>query len=161
MPPRNIVFAIIHLITYSKFINNHQPAINIVSTVAWQSVLLSYNLISATSPMLKGFTEGFMTAGTSLGYVQERITTGGGSGVSGGYELHSLTKTKSRSKISQPDVANSQSQAVHFEWNTKSLPKASKRTSKDDLRCYNESASIASHESQRIMIKREWKASTE
>ncbi|CAN9137313.1 unnamed protein product [Alternaria sp. RS040] len=123
-----------HLITHSKFIDSHQPAMSIVPTAAWQSVLLSYNLMSATSPLLKGFTEGFMTAGTSLGYVQEGATTGGGSGTLGSYELRSLTKTKSK-------------------------PTASKATSNDDLRYYNENASIASHDSRRIMIKREWKVS--
>jgi hypothetical protein len=156
---RNIIFAIMHLITHSKFIDSHQPAMSIVPTAAWQSVLLSYNLMSATSPLLKGFTEGFMTAGTSLGYVQEGATTGGGSGTLGSYELRSLTKTESRVKSSPSDATNSQPRAARVQWNTRSKPTASKATSNDDLRHYNESASIASHDSRRIMIKREWKVS--
>ncbi|CAI9637214.1 unnamed protein product [Alternaria burnsii] len=114
----NIVFAIMHLITHSKFIDSHQPAMSIVPTAAWQSVLLSYNLMSATSPLLKGFTEGFMTAGTSLGYVQEGATTGGGSGTLGSYELRSLTKTKSRVRGSPSDATKSQPRAAQVQWNT-------------------------------------------
>lgn len=156
---RNIVFAIMHLITHSKFIDSHQPAMSIVPTAAWQSVLLSYNLMSATSPLLKGFTEIFMTAGTSLGYVQEGATTGGGSGTLGSYELRSFTKTKSRVRSSPSDATNSQPRVAQVQWNTRSKPTASKATSNDDLRHYNESASIASHDSRQIMIKREWKVS--
>jgi hypothetical protein len=65
-----------YLLAYSKFIHDRRPAIRIVSTVAWQNVLLSYNLMSATIPSLKGFTQGFMTAGVSFGYAQEGRATG-------------------------------------------------------------------------------------
>ncbi|KAI8935586.1 hypothetical protein NX059_008152 [Plenodomus lindquistii] len=157
----NMVFAIMHLTAYSRFIISNQSAISIVLTAAWQSVLLSYNLMSATSPLLKGFTEGFTTAGTSLGYVQEGVTTGGGSAISGSYELRSLTRAKSRLKISPSDAADSELRNAQVQWNTKPNSKALETTSKDDLRHYHESASITSHDSRRIMIKREWKVSEE
>jgi hypothetical protein len=123
------------LLTYSDFINDRQPAIRIVSTVAWQNVLLSYNLMSATIPSLKGFTKEFMTAGVSLGYAREGGTTGA-SGTQRSYELQSLKRSNMSSKVSPL--------AKDGSWC-----------------CHEESASIISHDSQKIMIKQEWTVSTE
>jgi hypothetical protein len=147
-----------HLLAYSKFTSRHQPAIDIVPTVAWQSVLLSYNLISATTPLLKGFTQGFMTAGVSLGYLREGGTTGGGSGLSGSYELRSLTKSKSKTKSSQLNLTTSEPCDTLVQGNAK---KQSMLTiaPKDSSKCRKESASITSHDSRRIMIRREWEIS--
>lgn len=148
-----------HAVAYSKFISSHQPAISIVPTVAWQSVLLSYNLMSATTPLLKGFTQGFGTTGGSLGYFLRETTTGEGSGTSRSYELRSLTKTKSRSRISPPDTTDPYLHAAAVPWEAKPSSKAGINGPKDESRCYHDSASIASHDSQQIMIKREWKVS--
>lgn len=147
-----------HAVAYSNFIGSKQPAISIVPTVAWQSVLLSYNLMSATTPLLKGFTQGFGTTGGSLGYFL-RETTGEGSGTSRSYELRSLTKTKSRSRTSPPDTTDPYLRAAAVPWEAKASSKAGMNGPKDESRCYHDSASIASHDSQQIMIKREWKVS--
>ncbi|KAF2844128.1 hypothetical protein T440DRAFT_484418 [Plenodomus tracheiphilus IPT5] len=90
----NIVFSLLYLIAYSKFINHQEPAIDIVATAAWQNLLLSYNLMSATIPSLKGFTQGFMTAGLSLGYARDTATEGG-SISHHTYELRSMSNSRS------------------------------------------------------------------
>lgn len=74
-----------------------QPALGIVPTVVWQSTLLSYSLISATTPLLKGFAQGFMTAGITLGYSREG-TSAGGDESSGSYQLRSLRRTESKAE---------------------------------------------------------------
>jgi hypothetical protein len=71
--------------------------------------------MSATSPLLKGFTKGFMTAGTSLGYVQEGATSGGASGTLDSYELRSLTKTKVGEESFPPRATNSQLRATQIQ----------------------------------------------
>jgi len=146
---RNIVISLMHLLAYSEFINNKQPPISIVSTVTWQNVLLAYNLMSATIPSLKGFTQGFMTAGVSLGYARDTTTSGGISGTHQSYEMRALSKVRPISKVSlrEQEYTESQSHATAV-------------ASKDQVQCYHEeSASIASHDSRKIMIKREWKVS--
>lgn len=161
-PRRKIAFAIMHLLAYSKFISSRQPAISIVPTVAWQRVLLSFSLMSATTPLLKGFTQDFRTAGGPIGYFRETVTTGGGSGTSRSYELRSLTKTKSKSKASPQDSITSQSRVTWAQLgNVKPKSTGLETALEDDSRCYHESASIASHDSRQIMIKREWKVSEE
>jgi hypothetical protein len=158
-PLSNIAFAIMYLLAYSRFVNHHRPAIRIVSTVAWQNVVLSYNLMSATIPSLKGFTQGFMTAGVSLGYAREGVTTGA-SGTQQSYELRSLSKL--RSKVSPQEFLKAQASATSVQGKAKPKSTRTNVTAKDGSRCYHEeSASIASHDSQQIMIKREWKVSNE
>jgi hypothetical protein len=117
--------------------------------------------MSATTPLLKGFTQGFMTAGIALGYSREG-TTAGGNGMSGSYQLRSL-----KSRESRPNVPNGMPQDVTKPqaYNTSVLGNARQKatgfatSSKDDSRHDHESASIASHDSRQIMIKREWKIS--
>jgi len=175
---RNVVFALMHFLAYAKFVESRESAIRIVPTVAWQSVLLSFNLISATTPLLKGFTQGFMTQGVSLGYLREG-TTGGGSGMSGSYELKSLTKsTRSKSKFSSLKLTTSDAYATTtVEGNSEedTLPpsrldrlrgqESSRKSTLPPSRmdCMRgqraERSSIASQESQKIMIKQEWQIS--
>jgi hypothetical protein len=147
-----------HLLAYSKFTSHHQPAIAIVPTVAWQSVLLSYNLISATTPLLKGFTQGFMTAGVSLGYLREGGTIGEGSELSGSYELRSLKRSKSKTKSSQLNLTTSEPCATLVQGNVKKQSMLN-IAPKDSSKSGEESASITSHDSRQIMIRREWEVS--
>jgi hypothetical protein len=109
-----------YLLAYSEFINDRRPAMGIVSTVEWQSVVLSYNLMSASFPFFMRFMKEFMTAGVSLYHSREGGTTGA-SGTQRSYELRSLKR-----------------------WNTTHV----------ESQCYHDSASVASHDSQQIMIKR-------
>ena len=78
--------------------DGHQSAIDIVSTVSWQSILLSYSLMSATTLLLKGFTQGFMTAGIALGYSREG-TAIGSSETPDSYQLRSLTRPKAKLNV--------------------------------------------------------------
>jgi hypothetical protein len=157
---RNIIISVIYLISYSRFINNRQPAISVVPTVAWQNALLSFNLMSATIPSLKGFTQGFMTAGVSLGYAREGTTSGGMSGTHQSYELRSLAKSQTRPKVPPGDFVKSQASATSIRGNMKRDSIKPTVAAKDGPRCYHEeSASIASHDSRQIMIKREWEIS--
>lgn len=78
--------------------DGHQSAIDIVSTVSWQSILLSYSLMSATTPLLKGFTQGFMTAGIALGYSRGG-TAIGSSETPDSYQLRSLTRPKAKLNV--------------------------------------------------------------
>lgn len=157
---RNIIFSLMYMLAYSKFTNHDQSAIQIVSTVAWQDTLLSFSFISATTPILKGFTQGFKTTGLSLVYARDPIT-GEVSGAQTSFKLRSLTRAKRKSKAS---IHNTTPQV-----NTTSIQGRSKRNSKmmtlspkgqDGAQCYHdESASIVSHESRQVMIRQEWEIS--
>jgi hypothetical protein len=148
------------MLAYSRFISSHQPATGVASTAAWQSILLSYSLMSATIPSLKGFTQGFMTQGVALGY-SERIPIGTSYGTQRSYELQSLHKSRSRSQTPPMEVTGSQVPATL-------VPRVPKRDTtgvgvvpKDETQCYHEeNASITSHGSQQIMIKREFHVSS-
>lgn len=147
-----------HFLAYLKFMDNYQLAIDIVSTVTWQSILLSYSLISATTPLLKGFTQGFMTAGIALGYSREG-TTVGSSGTSGSYQLRSLTRPKAKSNMPKSmlrDVIKPREHESLVLGNTKQTSIGYK-TSQEDY----ESASIMSHDSRQIMIRRECKVTVD
>lgn len=131
-----------------------------VPTAAWQSVLLSYNLMSATIPSLKGFTQGFMTAGVSLGYARD-TTTVGASGSHHTYEMRSLSKSKSRAAVSPQESAESQLHVTSVQRNPNRKSTKTTITPRGETQCqHEESASIASHDSQQIMIKREWNVQT-
>jgi hypothetical protein len=151
------------MIAYVQFVNDKQPPIKIVSTIAWQNVLLSYNLMSATIPSLKGFTQGFMTAGVALGYEKEGTTTIGSGAIRSGthqsYELQSLTRPKSEPNA---PTRGSPAGATAVYDGTMQRSLRGNAANKDGTQCYHkESASIARHSSRQIMIKREWKVSEE
>ncbi|USP80150.1 hypothetical protein yc1106_07424 [Curvularia clavata] len=156
----NIVFSIMYMLAYSDFAQNGQSAIQIVSTVAWQDTLLSYSLISATTPILKGFTQGFKTTGLSLAYARDP-TTGEVSGAQTSFELRSLTKWKSRTKAAPQDTTP-QAHTTSIQGRSKRKSKMTTLASKakDGVQCYqDESASIVSQESRQVMIRQEWEAS--
>ncbi|EMD66206.1 hypothetical protein COCSADRAFT_353321 [Bipolaris sorokiniana ND90Pr] len=92
----NVVFSLIHMIAYSKFVNERQTAIPIVPTVVWQSTLLCYSLISTTTPTLKGFSQGFKTTGLSLEYARDPVT-GEISGARTSIALRPFMKSRSSS----------------------------------------------------------------
>ena len=106
------------------------------------------------TPLLKGFASGFTTAGTALGL----LDTTTGTGMSGSYELQSMQKAQSKIRHSQQDIMKSHGRTTSMQsYSEQDLP-ASNPVSKNDVtRCYHETASIASHDSRQIMIKREWK----
>jgi hypothetical protein len=120
---------------------------------------MTYNLMSATIPSLKGFTQGFMTAGISLGYATEGTTLGGLSGTYQSYQLRSMRKSKPSSRVAPDEFTESQAIATTAQVDPN---QRSTRTNADGPRCYpDEAASIASHDSRKIMIKREWEVSIE
>ncbi|EOA85134.1 hypothetical protein ACJQWK_07202 [Exserohilum turcicum] len=156
----NIAFSLMYLFAYSEFVNNAYPAIKIVATVSWQSVLLSYNLMSATTPLLKGFTAGLTSSGLSLDYARDP-TTGGFTGVQGSFELASIAQSRSRSKSRAPiREAASQAQNAPFQEDPELRAKMTEHKSKQGTKCFHdESASMASHDSRQIMIKQDWEIS--
>lgn len=158
-PLRNIAFSLMHLLAYSKFVGNHQFAIDIVSTVAWQNVSLSYSLISSTTPLLKGFTQGFMTAGLSLVRVPE-ATTNEDSQTNRSHELRSLPSLSAGSKACSQDLPMSRFRTASLQGNPKKRSKKLNLVASNSSECQlDESASLASHDSRSIMIKREWEIS--
>ena len=139
--------------------DDRQSPLGIVPTVIWQSTLLSYNLISATTPLLKGFTQGFMTAGIALGYSREG-TMAGGYESTGSYQLRSLKRTKSRPNAPNglpQDVTKLQVYDTLVQGNVRQQSAGSRTSSMDESRQCHKSVSIASHGSRQIMIKREWR----
>lgn len=144
-----------HFLAYFEFTDSHQSAINIVSTVIWQSILLSYSLMSATTPLLKGFNRGFMTAGIALSYSREG-TTVGHSETLGSYQLQSLMRPKAKSKVPKSmlqDVTIPHENDILVLGNARQSSTGRETSSQG---CH-ESASIASHDSRQIMIRQEWK----
>jgi hypothetical protein len=147
-----------HLINYSDFHSHNRQAIDIVPAVVWQNALLSYNLMSATIPALKGFVKGFTTGG--LGYTTDMSTSGGRSGNSDSYELRSLPKSKTRVKLLPKGYAESKARVSSVQRNLKAASPRVDRTTRDRSRsCQDEIESIASHDSRRIMIERGWEIS--
>lgn len=149
-----------YMIAYSGFTKHSQSAVQIVSTVAWQDTLLSFSLISATTPILKGFTQGFQTTGLSLAYARDP-TTGEVSGAQTSFELRSLTKWKSRTKATPQDTT-SQAHTTSIQGRSKRKPKMkilSSKTKDGAQRYHDESASIVSQESRQVMIRQEWEVS--
>jgi hypothetical protein len=147
-----------YLITYSDFHSHNHQAIDIVPGVVWQNALLSYNFMSATIPALKGFVKGFTTGG--VGYTSGMSTSGGRSGDSDGYELRSLLKAKTNVKLLPKGHAESKVRVSSAQRNPKAASSRVDRTTRDRSRsCQDETESIASHDSRRIMIQRGWEIS--
>lgn len=150
-----------HLIAYSEFNNHDRQAIDIAPAVVWQNALLSYNLMSATIPALKGFVSEFTTGG--VGYTADMSVSGGKSGNSGNsdsYELRSLPKSKTKVKLLPQGYPDSKARVTSVQRNTKRASSRVDRTSKDRSRSnQDEIESIASHDSRRIMIERGWEIS--
>ncbi|EUC46624.1 hypothetical protein COCMIDRAFT_35735 [Bipolaris oryzae ATCC 44560] len=155
----NVVFSLIHMIAYSKFVKERQTAIQVVPTVVWQSTLLCYSLISATTPTLKGFTQGFKTTGLSIEYARDPVT-GELSGARTSIALNPLTSKSSSNASPNGTVLQAHSMSIqdNSTENYKTATLVSR--SRDGLRCCrDESSSIASCESRQVMIKQEWRVS--
>ncbi|KAF5849431.1 hypothetical protein GGP41_006348 [Bipolaris sorokiniana] len=151
----NVVFSLIHMIAYSKFVNERQTAIPIVPTVVWQSTLLCYSLISTTTPTLKGFSQGFKTTGLSLEYARDPVT-GEISGARTSIALRPFMKSRSSSNALPNETI------ISIQGNSRENSKADTLVSKSrgGLRyCRGESSSIASRESRQVIIKQEWRIS--
>ena len=102
-----------------------------------------------------------MTAGVALGYEKEGTTTIGSGAIRSGthqsYELRSLTKLKLESNVPPRE---SPVGATALQDDTKQRSTRMIAAKEGGAQCYHEeSASIASHDSRQIMIKREWKVS--
>ncbi|KAF5843958.1 hypothetical protein GGP41_009342, partial [Bipolaris sorokiniana] len=69
----NIIFSVMHMRFYSKFMDERQPAINIIPTFLWAIVLLTYNLISAILPLLRSITLEFNSQGVILPSYGSRV----------------------------------------------------------------------------------------
>jgi hypothetical protein len=154
-----MAFAVMHFLAYLKFMDSHQSAIDIVSTVTWQSILLSYSLISATTPLLEGFTQGFMTAGIALGYSRGG-TAIGSSGTTGSYQLRSLTRPKAKLDVPHSmlqDFTKPHEHETLVLGNARQTSMGFKPSPQD---CH-ESSSITSHDSRQIMIMQEWKVTVD
>jgi hypothetical protein len=142
-----------YLITYSDFHSHNRQAIDIVPVVVWQNALLSYNLMSATIPALKGFVKGFTTGG--VGYTTDMSTSGGRSRNDDSYELRSLPKSKMNVKLLPKGYAESKVRVSSVQRNPKAASSRVDRITRDKLRSYqDETESIASHDSRQIMIER-------
>jgi hypothetical protein len=154
---RNIITSVMHFISYTDYIKHDRQAIDIAPAVVWQNALLSYNLMSATIPALKGFVKEFTTGG--VGYSKD-MSMSGGNASSNSYELRSLSKSRTKVRLVPQDYAESEVQVTSVQ---RTPPGASSRldkTSREKLRSdKDETDSITSFGSHRIMIKRAWEVS--
>jgi hypothetical protein len=147
-----------HFITYSDFIKHDSQAIDIAPAVVWQNTLLSYNLMSATIPALKGFVKGFTTGG--VGYSRDMSVSGGGNASGNSYELRSISKSRTRVRLVPQDYAESQVQVTSVQRTPQGASSRLDKTSRERLRSdHDETESITSFDSNRIMIKRDWEVS--
>lgn len=83
--------SVMYLVTYTHFIHNGSAGVVVTPPLIWQNVLLSYSLMSATIPCLKGFMKGFTTGGmgcTNTGTLEG--SRSGGAGGSNNYQRYSV-----------------------------------------------------------------------
>lgn len=147
-----------HLVTFSDFVLDMRPATDIAPVVVWQNVLLSYNLISATIPALKGFVKGFTTGG--VGYTRNISVSGGGDASHNSYELRPISLFRGRVKLVPEDYPDSEVRVTTRERRPKAASSRAHKTTNERMRSHNdEIASIHSGESRQIMIKRHWEVS--
>jgi hypothetical protein len=144
-----------HLTTYSDFIHHGYRGIAITAPVVWQNVLLSYNLMSATIPALKGFMKGFTTGG--MGYTGDTCLEARSSGNS--YKMRTIPKPKPKHKVAllpqdYPESAACVTSGPHPLED--SFPRAARTEDSPDGNNKQESDSIASHDSRKIMIRKDW-----
>ncbi|XP_014555380.1 hypothetical protein COCVIDRAFT_38882 [Bipolaris victoriae FI3] len=151
----NVAISLSYLIASSTFITNNHPPIAIIATVTWQIVLLSYNLMSATTPLLRGFTQGFKTAGMSLFDMPNTTSAAASGATQDSVELRLLP----RPKMLPQDLAMSINRTVVHGGDGSRRLKVCKCGGGE--RYHDEVASIYSCGSQRIMVRREWEVSDE
>lgn len=147
-----------HLVTFSDFTANTRPATHIASVAVWQNALLSYNLMSATIPALKGFVKGFTTGG--IGYTKDMSTPSGGSGNNNDYELRSLSGSPKKVKVVPEICPKSKVRVTTKERNPKAASsRIGKITGEKTHSNKDRSASIASGNSRQILIRQDWEIS--
>lgn len=154
-----------HLLTYTSFINNSRPVIAIQPVVVWQNALLSYNLMSATIPTLKGFVKGFTTGG--VGYTEDMSAGRSSGNNTTSFQLRSLSKSKTKAALVPEGYTECEAQVTSVQRNPSGAgggrgglgaheaPRERSRSNQE------ENASIVSYDSRRIMLKREWAVSRE
>ncbi|EUC44616.1 hypothetical protein COCMIDRAFT_97750 [Bipolaris oryzae ATCC 44560] len=147
----NIAISLSYLIASSTFITNNHPPIAIVAPVTWQIVLLSYNLMSATTPLLRGFTQGFKTAGMSLFDMPDATSAAASGATQDSVELRLVP----RPKMLPQDLAMSINRTVVLGGEGR------RRSRGSGERYHDEVASMDSCGSRRIMVRREWEVSNE
>ncbi|KAF2190330.1 hypothetical protein K469DRAFT_561378 [Zopfia rhizophila CBS 207.26] len=154
----NVVTSVMHLKSYSDFIHSGDRGVAIATLVVWQNALLSYNFMSATIPTLKGFMIHFTTGG--LGYTHDMSTIagsgGGGTSSNHTYKMQSLSKVKA--KVALPQGYPESTTRVT------SVPRCPQKDTGKAVRRVGdgngdwgkqESESIASHDSRKIMIRKD------
>lgn len=157
----NIVSSIIHLSRYTEFVDDGYRGISIAAPVVWQNILLSYSFMSATIPALKGFMTNFITGG--MGYTGDMSGGGGSSGNSNSYRMLTLnSEGRVKDKMTLLPEGYPKSTAL-----VTSIPRtpedstrsgATRRTTQTQGSAENvqETESIASHDSQKIIIRKDW-----
>jgi hypothetical protein len=147
-----------YLVTYSNFIHNGHRGTAISSSVVWQSALLAYNFMSATIPALKGFMTRFATGG--VGYTEDLSVAGASSGNS--YRMRSLSRSRTKTKVILLPEGHPESKA-----HITAAPRPDRDSNLGVMRrgddgtgdTVQESDSIISHNSRRIMIRKDWAVS--
>ena len=151
-----------HLIQYKSFIRDDHPSIAIYRPLVWQNALLSYSFMSATIPALKGFMTQFITRGV---FVTPTTTGQGSSGNS--YQMMSLNKSTGKDKNGAPKKApidasllpGGYPESMAVVTSAPGETSRSKRrltTASDSIR---DTDSIITQDSQRIIIKKDWRIS--
>ncbi|PVI00586.1 hypothetical protein DM02DRAFT_614240 [Periconia macrospinosa] len=154
----NVIFSILHFETYSDFIHHGDRGVAIATPVVWQNALLSYNFISATIPALKGFMRGFTTGG--MGYTAGTISTLQGSGGNNSYNMRPVPKAKPKVPLVPEGYPESATRVTSVPLAPKnSSSRARGRSTKGPSDDNRETRSIASHDSQKILIQRDWEIS--
>ncbi|EMD61338.1 hypothetical protein COCSADRAFT_192306 [Bipolaris sorokiniana ND90Pr] len=149
----NIAISISYLIASFTFITKSHPAIAIIAIVTWQIVLLSYNLMSAATPLLRGFTQGFKTAGMSLFDMPNASSAAASGATQDSVELRLVP----RPKMLPQDLAMSINRTVVLGGDGKRRSRACRGG--DGY--YDDVASMDSCGSRWIMVRREWEVSDE
>ncbi|KAF2795956.1 hypothetical protein K505DRAFT_5699 [Melanomma pulvis-pyrius CBS 109.77] len=156
----NIVSSIMHLSRYTEFVDDGR-GISISGPVVWQNILLSYSLMSATIPALKGFMASFITGG--MGYTNDMSGGGGSSGNSNSYRMLTLnSEGRVKDKMTLLPEGNPKSTAL-----VTSIPRTpedsarsgtTRRTTQTQCPAENvqETESIASHGSQKTIMRKDW-----
>ncbi|KAF2713002.1 hypothetical protein K504DRAFT_461591 [Pleomassaria siparia CBS 279.74] len=152
----NIYITLMHLFSYTEFVHKKGTGVSIAAPVVWQNVLLSYNFMSATIPTLKGFVAAFLTGG--IAYSGD-ISSSGGIGGScenrNSYRMLSLSKKGNTSTGLLPE-GYPESTAFVTSIPAEGLSKTVRRPREGSRGNVTDNESIASYESQQIIIRKDW-----
>jgi hypothetical protein len=151
----------LHLTTYSSFINHDRPLISITNTIVWQNILLSYSLMSCTIPTLKGFLKGLTTGG--VGYTEDISgVRSSGNNNSNSYQLRSLPKANTKATLMPEGYTECEARVTSVQRSGGEQGSADEAAPRERSRSnLGDGGSVVSFDSQRIMLKREWAVSRE